>query len=196
MEAWKDNPENKKKSKAGDDRTPAWRWTGYLYHDGEHLGVAEECVRRSMMDGATMIPVPGGRGSKTFKAQSQSGMFIEEMNIPIAVDGKTVPYSEIESLRSEENFYKHREKCKELGFQILCKRAKIGTSKHVRVRPMFSTWSLQFSLVVIDEQLTEPVLRDIITYAGQYKGLCDWRPGSPKSPGRYGMFALGEMKSV
>ena len=34
MEAWRTNPANKAKSKAGDDRTPPWRWIGSLnYND-------------------------------------------------------------------------------------------------------------------------------------------------------------------
>jgi hypothetical protein len=31
------------------------------------------------------------------------------------------------------------------------------------------------------------VLSDIFNYAGRYKGLGDWRPGS-KTPGTWGMF--------
>jgi len=36
--AWQKAPENKANSKAGDDRSPAWTWIGYLYHDGKHVG--------------------------------------------------------------------------------------------------------------------------------------------------------------
>ena len=38
-----------------------------------------------------------------------------------------------------------------------------------------------------DEQITEDVLRNIIEYAGQYKGIGDWRPGG--KPGPYGIYS-------
>ena len=33
VKAWQRNPDNKKICCGGDDRTPAWTWIGYLYHD-------------------------------------------------------------------------------------------------------------------------------------------------------------------
>ena len=33
VKAWQRNPDNKKIRCGGDDRTPAWTWIGYLYHD-------------------------------------------------------------------------------------------------------------------------------------------------------------------
>ena len=42
-------------------------------------------------------------------------------------------------------------------------------------------------LIVTDEQITDEVLNSILAYAGTYKGLCDWRPGS-KTPGSFGTF--------
>ena len=75
MDAWKNNPDNKAKSKAGDDRTPAFRWLGCLYHDTAGLlSIPQENVMRAIMEGGAMVLVPGGKSGKTFKAQTQSGM--------------------------------------------------------------------------------------------------------------------------
>ncbi len=41
--------------------------------------------------------------------------------------------------------------------------------------------------MVWDDQISDKILQDIIAYAGNYKGLGDWRPSS-KTPGAYGMF--------
>ena len=60
-------------------------------------------------------------------------------------------------------------------------------SKHIRVRPMLRTWAVSGELIVTDEQITDEVLNSILAYAGTYKGLCDWRPGS-KTPGSFGTF--------
>jgi hypothetical protein len=178
MDAWKNDPSNKKNSKAGDDRTPAWRWVGYAYHDGERLTMPAENIMRSLMEGGAMVPVPGGRSGKTFKSQSQSGLMSMSPDWPLLVGGATISTKAV----------------RKLGFELHVKRAKIGTSKHIRVRPMFRDWACQGVLSVTDEQITEQVLRDILIYAGNYKGLGDWRPGS-KTPGAFGMFGA-EVKAV
>ena len=144
-----------------------------------------------------MVPVPGAKGSKTFKAQTQSGMKVTDMMVPIVVDGKTVPFGPVKALMDEPSFPKHLKTVNKLGFRLMSKRAKVGANKHIRVRPVFDDWTLQIGLSVWDEQLTTDVLETILQFSGTYKGLGDWRPSSPRSPGSYGMFevvALKEMK--
>jgi hypothetical protein len=85
-------------------------------------------------------------------------------------------------------FSEHKKAAQAMGFELLVKRAKIGMSKHIRVRPQFPTgWQARGTLAVWDEQIDERSLASILEYAGQYKGLCDWRPGG-KTPGPYGTF--------
>lgn len=188
MDRWKTDPENKKGSKAGDDRSPAWRWIGSMYHDGTFAAIPADNLMRCLMEGGAMVPVPGGKSGKTFKSQSQSGMMVNEPYWPIATgDGGMVPMSEINALLKQEDFAEHKRKAEELGFCLHVKRAKIGASKHIRVRPKFDRWSCIGTLSVWDEQITERVLTDILRYAGRYKGLGDWRPGG-KTPGSFGMF--------
>lgn len=194
MDAWKNDPSNKKNSKAGDDRTPAWRWVGYAYHDGERLTMPAENIMRSLMEGGAMVPVPGGRSGKTFKSQSQSGLMSMSPDWPLLVGGATIPTKAVHALMRNDSFDEHKEAVRKLGFELHVKRAKIGTRKHIRVRPMFRDWACQGVLNVTDEQITEQVLRDILSYAGNYKGLGDWRPGS-KTPGAFGMFSA-EVRAV
>lgn len=187
MDEWKSNPANKKNSKAGDDRTPAWRWIGSAYHDGAQLAIPSDNIMRCLMEGGAMVPVPGAKGNKTFKSQSQSGMAVAEPYWPIAGPAGLVPLQDVNALRESEDFKEHRARVRELGFELFVKRAKVGMSKHIRVRPRFNAWSISGRIHVWDEQITTDVLRDILTYGGQFKGLCDWRPGG-KTPGSYGMF--------
>lgn len=188
MDEWKNNPANKKLSKAGDDRTPAWRWLGCCYHDGQLLGVPQGNIMRAIMEGGAMVPVPGGKNGKTFKSQTQSGMMSVEPFWPLLINGAAIPWAEIEALQKVDKFTEHKAATRELGFELLVKRAKIGATKHVRVRPQFAAgWQIKGTLAVWDEQIDERVLRDILQYAGQYKGLCDWRPGG-RTPGPYGTF--------
>lgn len=189
MDAWKSDAKNKSKSKAGDDRTPAWRWLGCCYHDGRHLVMPQANIMRSLMEGGAMVPVPGGKMGKTFKSQTQSGMMSVDPYWPLSIHGALVPWADLESLKDEDSFTANRELARAAGFDLMVKRAKIGTSKHVRVRPQFDAgWTLSGSLAVWDEQITEGALEQILLYAGQYKGLGDWRPGG-KTPGPYGTFS-------
>lgn len=196
MDAWKDDPANKRKSRAGDDRTPAWRYIGCFYHDGEFIGIETDNFQKCFMEGGAMVPVPGGKNGKTFKSQTQSGMALAGSLVPVLVNGKKIHWKRISALENEPSLLTHKHALEELGFELKIKRAAVGSSKHIRVRPMFPQWAMAFRLAVWDEQLTEGALRDIISFSGQYKGIGDWRPSSKKSPGPHGRFVLEKLDSV
>lgn len=187
MEAWKNDPGNKKNSRAGDDRTPAWRWIGSVYNDGANVVIPSDNLARAMMEGGAMVLVPGGRSGKTFKAQSQSGIRTLEESWALTVNGNAIDYADIDALRQVSDFKEHIAAARRLGFDLFVKRAKVGASKHIRVRPRFDQWAASGEVAVLDEQITHGVLSDILSYAGKYKGLGDWRPGG-RTPGSYGMF--------
>ena len=194
MEEWKADPDNKKNSKAGDDRTPAWRWIGCLYHDGEHLGISGDNISKCLMEGGAMVPT--GKGQKTFKAQTQSGMKVNDLYTPLLVNGKEIPFEPVKALMDVKAFPDHIQAVQKMGFRLMAKRAKVASNKHIRVRPVFDEWALGISLSVWDDQLTSGVLETILKFSGTYKGLGDWRPSSPKSPGSYGMFEVVELNEV
>lgn len=187
MDGWKNDPANKKGSKAGDDRSPAFRWLGSLYHDGTHVAMPSDNLMRSFMEGGALVPVPGGKNGKTFKSQSQSGMLVDGTHWPLMLGGTPVPVAPILALKAEGDFEKHQATAQKAGFSLHVKRAKIGARKHVRVRPIFESWSVSGTIHVWDEQITKEILAQIVTQAGLYKGLGDWRPGG-KTPGPFGMF--------
>lgn len=188
MDEWKSDPANKKNSKAGDDRTPAWRWLGCLYHDGRLISIPQGNLMRSLMEGGAMVPVPGGKNGKTFKSQTQSGMMTVEPFWPLLINGRPLDWKTIEAVKDQPKFSDQRKLAQSLGFDLMVKRAKIGMTKHIRVRPQFNAgWQIKGSLAVWDEQIDEKALEQILEYAGQYKGLGDWRPGG-KTPGPYGTF--------
>lgn len=187
LDTWRKRPENTKFQKKGDDRSPAWSWIGCLYNDGEHVALPTENIMRAVMEGGAAVPVPGGRSGKTFKAQTQSGMAIGEEYNRILVNDKPVKVEKVLELADNADFSKHQAVAAKLGFSLFIKRARIGQSKHVRVRPRFNTWKVAGVFQVWDEQITEAALRDILKWTGEYKGLGDWRPSS-KTPGPYGRF--------
>jgi hypothetical protein len=190
MEKWKNDPANKKNSKAGDDRSPAFRWLGSLYHDATSVALPSDNLMTCMMEGGSLVLVPGGKSGKTFKAQTQSGMLVGEPFWPLEVGAKGQPIlmADLEALKETNDFDLHIVRASELGFSLFLKRAKIGQAKHIRVRPRFDVWSASGTIVVWDEQITKQVLLDVLMNGGRYKGLGDWRPGSPRKPGPFGTF--------
>lgn len=186
MKQWGKDPANKTISVAGDDRSPAWRWIGNLYVNQDVVVISSDNLMTLLREGGKLCPV--GKGAKTFKAQTQSGIHVNQIGWPITVNGRAVPYGPIRELSNNDSFAQHEELVGSLGFCLFVKRARIGQAKHVRVRPRFDNWQVQGTITVFDDMLTEEVLQQILTFAGKYCGLGDWRPSSPKSPGPFGKF--------
>jgi hypothetical protein len=192
LEEWRKVPANKKLSKAGDDRTPAFTWVGFCYHDGEVLGIPSDNLMTCIRDGASQVVA---NGKKTFKSQSQSGILVDEILWPVLINGQNVPWGPIENLMDEMSYAVHRQTAKDLGFSLFAKPAKIGQNKHIRVRPRFDIWSASGTISVFDDTITAEVLDNIFYMAGSLCGICDWRPKSPKSPGQFGRFTA-EVKEI
>lgn len=190
MEDWKNDPANSGESRAGDDRTPAWRWIGNMIHDGEHAAVSSAMLMKCFMEGGAMVPVPGGKNGKTFKSQSQSGMTVLEPAWKITTPRGLVPIAAVHALMTEKSFAAHKDAAAKMGFDLFVKRAKVNTSKHIRVRPRFTEWKLSGTLAVWDDALVERSIVDILIYSGEYKGIGDWRPSAKSSPGPHGRFSV------
>jgi hypothetical protein len=188
MEVWKNDPNNKKLSKAGDDRTPPWRWLGALYYDEPEEGIVvipSENVMKAIMQGAALVPT--GKGQKTFKEASQSGLICQDFYWPLKINGKTLSMKTLQKFRKLETFKEHLAAAVDNHFRLDYRRVRIGKNKHIRVRPRFDGWSIEGTIIIVDTQITIELVRTILELAGKYKGLCDWRPSSP-TPGTWGLF--------
>lgn len=186
MAEWLAIPENKANSKGGDDRYPAHKWLGYVYHDGNKVTMPADNIAVSMREAGAAFLVPG-QSKKTFKAQTQSGMMSATPDWTFINNDREIEWGPLAELMQNTKFTDHVSLARDMGFDLSVKRAKVGMSKHVRVRPIFHNWMAVGQLLVWDDTLTADILQKIISYAGQYKGLCDWRPSS-KTPGNFGMF--------
>lgn len=187
MTAWRAHPDNKAKSVPGDDRSPAWTWIGGVYHDGQVLGISSDNLMTAIREGGARVSVPGKR-SLTYKRQSQSGLVVNELLWPLVGSKGTVPWDGVNALCEVEDFEAHQAFAQAHGFELFAKPARIGQSKHIRVRAKFVKWTASGTITAFDDTITTDVLTSIFTAAGRYAGVCDWRPSSPKSPGPYGTF--------
>ncbi|MDD3176003.1 MAG: hypothetical protein PHU51_06000 [Candidatus Nanoarchaeia archaeon] len=191
VRAWQKNPNNKSKSVAGDDRSPAWTWLTYCYHNGKNLVIDVDCIMSMLRDAGKKCAAPTGRGS--LKSQTQSGIIAEGLGWDLLANGNPIPWEPLAALYSEEDFEVHQQVAESLGVELFLKRARIGMAKHVRVRPRISNWTANGVITVLDEQLTQDVITTILKQGGFYVGLCDWRPGSG-SPGQFGRFSVNVKK--
>lgn len=185
LKEWLKIPENKKKSIAGDDRTPAFTWLGYLYLDQGFVAMPSDNIMAMLREGGAKCPT--GQGKKTFKAQTQSGIIPSKISFPLLVNGAEIPAAPFLALKDEEDYPTHHKTCEGYGFELFEKRARIGMAKHIRVRPRFNNWSVEGEIDITDEMLTAEVVEMIFRFAGRYCGLGDWRPSSAQ-PGQFGMF--------
>ena len=190
MMQWRKDPANKKVSVAGDDRSPAFRWIGNLYTDNGVVSIPSDNLMTLLREGGNLCPTGGGIGKKkSYKAATQSGIVVDQAAWPLIVRGEIIRYGDIIPLKDEPDFAEHVKAVSDLGFELFVKRARIKQAKHVRVRPRFDSWACSGTLTVLDDSITLDVLRNILTFAGTYCGVCDWRPSSPKSPGPWGKFS-------
>lgn len=187
----RDDPANKGRFTKGDDRTPAQTWMGALYMDpmtSKNLILPSDNLMTMLREGGAQVPT--GRGNKTFKTQSQTGIATENMGWDLLVGGKPVPIKTIMALESEENYEVHKATVEKLGFALFEKGVRMGSgSRHIRVRPRFDQWAACGMVRVTDEMITEEVLRTIISFAGAKCGIGDWRPSS-STPGQFGTFTV------
>jgi hypothetical protein len=184
LDAWRKDSANRGVSKAGDDRSPAWTWQTYLYHDGQHVAIPSQNLMVAIRSaGAQMIL----KKQKTYKEISQSGMgiFTEYLKFACGSDNQQVKIQEVLDML-DLPFAEQSDGARELGFRLFVKRARVGQSKHIRVRPRFDQWTASGVVVATAQELTFDAVSKLFDLAGSV-GLCDWRPGC-KTPGPFGMF--------
>jgi hypothetical protein len=189
LKIWRDAPENKAISVNGDDRSPAWTWIGSLYEDSRVVGIDADNVMTMLREGGAKVKT--GNRQETFKKQTQSGICLDQPLWPVTIDGASIPFKPITGLIGNNDFAAHMELAESLHFELFVKRARIGQSKHVRVRPLFRRWVAQGSLTVLDEEISrlgQKQLELILNQAGALCGIGDWRPSSGSS-GTYGTFS-------
>lgn len=185
VKRWQKDPMNKAFSVPGDDRSPAWVWLGYAYQDGKRFGIPSDNLMTMLREGGTKVP-KGGKGS--YKSETQSTLVVNEIMWPVTINGRDVSWGPFRELSTETDFDLHLAAADRAGFSLHVKPARVGTSKHVRVRPRFDVWSAAGTITVLDDQVIKrDTLTAILGMAGRFCGLGDWRPSS-KTPGGFGRF--------
>jgi hypothetical protein len=190
LHEWRKAPSNKNVSVAGDDRSPGWTWQTYLYRNDSGMVAmpADNVMVALRQAGAKMIL----KNQTTFKAISQSGLLMTDETLEFTNGGTQINAAEFVDAR-DDKFTDQKKAVEKAGFELLIKRAVVGTKKHVRVRPMFRSWAVSGVIQILAPEITLDRLVMLFDLAGDV-GLCDWRPGC-KTPGRFGMFEASVTKA-
>ena len=195
LNKWRKDPQNKKISVAGDDRSPAWTWLSYVYSDpiAKKLILDSDNIMTMLREAGAKYPT--GKGKATFKSATQYGLQVMDGGFDFFNNGEPICTDWLNALNGVNDFDAHLEAVAAHHFTLNLKRARIGSgsraSKHVRVRPQFDNWSARGIIQVVDEESTglkQDVLQRLFEIAGDIIGIGDWRP-SCASSGPYGRFS-------
>lgn len=100
---------------------------------------------------------------KSYKDVITSGILVQPEEIPLIVDSN---------------------------YEIDARGVVIQRARVIRWRPRFNTWKLQFTIDILDdENISIPVIKEILEKAGATKGIGDYRP-------RFGRFMVTQFKAV
>jgi hypothetical protein len=190
LDEWRKAPGNKNVSVPGDDRSPPWTWQTYLYrNEGGMVAMPADNVMVALRQAGAKMTL---KRQTTFKAITQSGLLMTDETLEFTNGGEQINAAAFVDAR-DDKFAMQKKAVEKAGFELLIKRAKVGTSKHVRVRPMFRSWVVSGVIQVMAPEITFENLQMLFDLAGDV-GLCDWRPGC-KTPGRFGMFEASVIKA-
>lgn len=167
-------PKTKKADQAKKDPTEMeqllWREKLYFNDNGETYIPGEnihECMKEAAKYWGQRIP---GEGQKTYTDVITKAVICENMWLGIKKDDpKFIPFG--------KNVNGNPSKGKKSGAKVY------------KIRPLLRPWGGTFKMHVFDGRLTEDVLKVVLSYAGTFIGLCDWRPN-------FGRFELVSLKEV
>lgn len=100
-------------------------------------------------------------GRKTYKDYVKAGVFVETEQIVL----------------DQQEYIIHAE-------PVVIQRSRV-----MSWRPKFKEWSCSFVIEIVDEMINQSTLREILSMAGKYKGVGDYRP-------EYGRFTIADWKVV
>ena len=138
----------------------------HSYQDEKGFYIPTEHIRGALIGGGAMVKAKVGNSRKSMKNVVAAMFFIEEEKIRLPKE------YEIDKRSAVNKVIKAR---------IMC------------IRPKWSKWNGEFTLVVDNDTITEQTIKEIIENAGNYIGIGSFRP---TNNGMFGRFELQSIKSI
>jgi len=154
-------PKTEKKDQAKIDRAElellTWREKLYfdenneVYIPGENI---HECLKSGAQYWGQKIP---GEGNKTYTDVVASSIICTNIYLGLKKDNEEIiPFGKMANANPS--------------------KGKKSGAKVYKIRPLVRPWGGTFDMHVFDGRLTPSILETVISYAGAFRGLCDWRP--------------------
>jgi hypothetical protein len=152
---FKDEQDTKTTKKTG-AKDYSEEWKKSMYFD-DKLGIYQPAIHieGAMIKAATNFQVTG-KGKKTYKDLFKSAVFCSPEKI-------------LHNKRDPDFIHKAL--------------VRVNGGGVERLRPAFKDWYLEFNIQVLDEQIDKDVVNQVLTHAGRFVGIGDFRP-------RFGRFAI------
>ena len=156
-----DEEAEEKRKKKGTTISPHAEAERALYKDEKgRICTPAIHIESALISSASEFPMPGKR-RKSLKEVFLAGIYVEPKMIPHKYTDWVVDIQPV----------------------------RIQKGRIMRGRPRFDRWELEFTINVMDERITEDVLKEVLQNAGISKGIGDYRP-------RYGLFEVVEFKEI
>lgn len=149
-----------------------WKKTIY-FKEGVGVYLPAMCFESSLKNAAKQFKI-GSSGRANASKFIDSGLFCVDEMLPFLVDNKPIMTLDDKRITVDKRSVKN----------------PATRMRNMRYRAKFDEWMSTFRIIVsADDYLPEKLLQDIITYAGLYVGVGDFRP-------KFGRFVLVSMKEV
>lgn len=169
-----DKPKSESKAAAKVDPTErewaTWREKLYWDNDGQVIIPGEnihECLKDACKYWGQRIP---GEGQKTYTDVIASGAVLEPIYLGVHKDSELI-----------------------LPDGRMCNgnpsKGKKSGAKVFKVRPILRPWGGTFKIHVFDARLNKSILSTIVSYAGMFRGIGEWRP-------KFGRFELVNIEKL
>jgi len=151
----------------GGQKDYSQEWKASLYYD-DTLGIYQPAVHiEAAMITAAASEKIAGKGNKTYKDMFKAAVFVTPEKIPHGITG------DLDGLVKKGRLLVDRQ------------RVTINKAAVERLRPRFEEWELSFDIEVHSDQISAAVVKKILTHAGAYIGIGDFRP-------KFGRFEVAE----
>ena len=169
MPTLKDMSKGGTRTTGAKDYTEEWRDYFYETAGGEIYQPATH-FEAAMVKAAVNFKITGKRG-KTYKDLFRAAVFVTPEQI---LHGVKVP-EQLDADADKPLYLDLR--------PVIINRARV-----VRIRPTFSTgWELEFTIEVLDDQVSAELVQDVLMLAGKTVGIGDYRP-------RFGRFSVARFE--
>lgn len=157
----------KKAKQAKEARSPEDEYKAALYVD--------------VKEGWTGVPAVGMKGALVNACRAVDGlpMTVAKRVFFVVGQGKTADGVDIIRINGKHHMWENPV------------RIDNGKTASLAFRPRYEEWSMKFMIEMLSNMISPEQVVNLVELAGFIEGLCEWRPGAPKSnTGSFGRFKL------